>query len=89
MIDLGENTDCRISKRPLLRPKIASKYASEREAKVVYVSSKTPFMSAVKRVQSLLGQVEKRKVQSAVGIEAHLEDRQRRQQGPFSVELVA
>ncbi|KAI9656965.1 MAG: hypothetical protein M1831_004513 [Alyxoria varia] len=54
----------RISKRPLLRPQIASAYAGRDQEKVVYLSSKSPFMSAFKRVQKLLKQVDKRAMQS-------------------------
>ncbi|KAI4717043.1 hypothetical protein E4T48_06738 [Aureobasidium sp. EXF-10727] len=55
----------KVEKRPLLRPPITSQYASADVAKIVYVSTKTPFMSAVKRVQKLLAQAEKRLAQSA------------------------
>ncbi|KAH0281111.1 hypothetical protein KCU91_g480, partial [Aureobasidium melanogenum] len=57
--------DYKVEKRPLLRPPITSQYANADVAKVVYVSTKTPFMSAVKRVQKLLAQAEKRLAQSA------------------------
>lgn len=57
--------DYKVQKRPLLRPPIASPFAGASVQKVVYVSSKMPFMSAVKRVQKLLAQVEKRETQSA------------------------
>ncbi|QIW98399.1 hypothetical protein AMS68_003917 [Peltaster fructicola] len=55
----------KVNKRPLHRPAIPSAYTSSAEAKVVYVSAKTPFMSAVKRVDKLLQLAEKRDVQSA------------------------
>ncbi|GAB7353487.1 hypothetical protein MBLNU459_g3938t1 [Dothideomycetes sp. NU459] len=54
-----------VSKRPLLRPAIPSPYSGSGSQKVVYISSRTPFMSAVKRVQKLLHQVEARAAQSA------------------------
>lgn len=57
--------DYKVEKRPLLRPPITSQYANADVPKVVYVSMKTPFMSAVKRVQKLLAQAEKRLAQSA------------------------
>src|SRR4051812_43443197 len=52
--------DARIEKRPLLHPPIASPYVGRQVQKVVYVSSNTPFISAVKRVRNLLDQVDKR-----------------------------
>ncbi|KAI5204941.1 hypothetical protein AUEXF2481DRAFT_5030 [Aureobasidium subglaciale EXF-2481] len=55
----------KVEKRPLLRAPIASQYASADVPKIVYISTKTPFMSAVKRVQKLLAQAEKRLAQSA------------------------
>lgn len=53
-------TDARVEKRPILRPPIASPYAGASVPKVVYISAKTPFMCAIKRVQKLLGHAEKR-----------------------------
>jgi ribonuclease P/MRP protein subunit POP7 len=53
-----------IQKRPILHAPIASPYAGKDVQKVVYVSSRTPFMSAVKRVKKLLHQVEKRATQN-------------------------
>ncbi|PGH13464.1 hypothetical protein AJ80_06333 [Polytolypa hystricis UAMH7299] len=50
----------RVEKRPILHPPTASPYAGAGTPKVVYVSTKTPFMSAAKRVQKLLRQAEKR-----------------------------
>jgi ribonuclease P/MRP protein subunit POP7 len=58
-------TDYKVEKRPLLRPPITSQYASSQHPKTIYISTKTPFMSAVKRVQKLLLQAEKRSAQSA------------------------
>ncbi|KAI4799144.1 hypothetical protein E4T44_11883 [Aureobasidium sp. EXF-8845] len=57
--------DYKVEKRPLLRPPITSQYASSQHPKIIYVSTKTPFMSAIKRVQKLLLQAEKRSAQSA------------------------
>ena len=54
-----------VSKRPLHRPAIPSPYAGAQQQKVVYVSVKTPFISAVKRVEKLLNLSDKRLVQSA------------------------
>lgn len=54
-----------MSKRPLPRPAISSPYAGPGDLKVVYVSAKTPFLSAVKRVEKLLYLADKRAVQSA------------------------
>lgn len=57
-------TDARIQKRPIPHPPIASPYAGSTTPKTVYISSSTPFMSAVKRVQKLLHQAEKRAMSS-------------------------
>lgn len=56
--------NARVQKRPIIHAPIASPYAGAAVQKVVYVSSKTPFMSAVKRVKKLLLHVEKRATQS-------------------------
>ncbi|KAF1983840.1 hypothetical protein K402DRAFT_157024 [Aulographum hederae CBS 113979] len=56
--------NAKVTKRPLLRPAIPSPHASASSQKVVYVSTRTPFISAVKRVRNLLENVEKRAVQS-------------------------
>ncbi|KAK4965657.1 hypothetical protein LTR66_012096 [Elasticomyces elasticus] len=58
----------RVQKRPLLRPAIPSPYAGASSEKVVYISSRTPFMSAVKRVQKLLSLADKRAVQSQTNL---------------------
>ncbi|KAL2223165.1 Rpp20 subunit of nuclear RNase MRP and P-domain-containing protein [Thermoascus aurantiacus ATCC 26904] len=50
----------RIKKRPIPHPPAASPYAGPSVPKVVYVSTKTPFMSAAKRVQKLLRHAERR-----------------------------
>ncbi|KAK2793967.1 hypothetical protein FQN52_000299 [Onygenales sp. PD_12] len=50
----------RIQKRPIPHPPTASPYAGAKVPKIVYVSTKTPFMSAAKRVQKLLKQAERR-----------------------------
>ncbi|KXL48699.1 hypothetical protein M433DRAFT_152191 [Acidomyces richmondensis BFW] len=55
----------RISKRPLHRPPLCSPYAGASERKTVYVSARTPFLSAVKRVEKLLRLADRRLVQSA------------------------
>ncbi|KAE8144912.1 Rpp20 subunit of nuclear RNase MRP and P-domain-containing protein [Aspergillus avenaceus] len=49
-----------VSKRPIPHPPIATPYAGASVPKTVYVSSRTPFMSAVKRVKKFLVQAEKR-----------------------------
>lgn len=56
--------DARVHKRPLLRPPISSPHASAASQKVVYVSQKTPFVAAVKRVRKLLALADRRVVQS-------------------------
>ncbi|KAL9066517.1 MAG: hypothetical protein Q9161_007492 [Pseudevernia consocians] len=52
--------NARIQKRPMLRPPIPSPYTGADQKKVVYVSTKTPFISAVKRVRKLLDEIDKR-----------------------------
>lgn len=56
----------KIVKRPILRPAIPSPYAGRKEEKIVYVSSKMPFMAAVSRVKYLLKQVKKREMQAVL-----------------------
>ncbi|KAK7537201.1 Rpp20 subunit of nuclear RNase MRP and P-domain-containing protein [Phyllosticta citribraziliensis] len=56
----------KIQKRPLLHPPIASPFRNADTEKVVYVNVRTPFLSAVKRVQKLLSIAEKRAAQSAL-----------------------
>lgn len=55
-----ERADAKVEKRPIPHAPVASPYAGASVPKIVYVSSGTPFMSAVKRVQKLLRQAEKR-----------------------------
>ncbi|RDW72353.1 ribonuclease P subunit p20 family protein [Aspergillus mulundensis] len=50
----------RITKRPIPHAPIASPYAGPSIPKTIYISSSTPYMSAVKRVQKLLRHAEKR-----------------------------
>lgn len=57
--------DAHVTKRPLPRPALSSPYAGPSDPKIVYVSAKTPFLSAVKRVEKLLHLADKRAVQSA------------------------
>jgi ribonuclease P/MRP protein subunit POP7 len=52
-----------IQRRPINHAPVASPFAGARVQKVVYVSSKTPLMSAVKRVKRLLHEIEKRATQ--------------------------
>lgn len=49
-----------IRKRPILHPPIPSPYAGSDKPKIVYISTKTPFISALKRVQKLISLAEKR-----------------------------
>ncbi|KAK7515712.1 Rpp20 subunit of nuclear RNase MRP and P-domain-containing protein [Phyllosticta citriasiana] len=56
----------KIQRRPLLHPPIASPFRNAETEKVVYVNVRTPFLSAVKRVQKLLSIAEKRATQSAL-----------------------
>jgi ribonuclease P/MRP protein subunit POP7 len=48
-----------------MRPAIVSPYASSSAQKIVYVSARTPFMSAIKRVEKLLRLADKRDLQTA------------------------
>ncbi|OJJ51370.1 hypothetical protein ASPZODRAFT_138471 [Penicilliopsis zonata CBS 506.65] len=57
----------RIQKRPIPHAPVASPYAGANVPKIVYVSSNSPFMSVVKRVQKLLRQAEKRAT-SSIGL---------------------
>lgn len=52
-----------IQRRPLNHAPVASPYADASVQKVVYVSSKTPIMAAVKRVKKLLSHIERRAMQ--------------------------
>ncbi|KAL4980439.1 Rpp20 subunit of nuclear RNase MRP and P-domain-containing protein [Aspergillus desertorum] len=54
----------RITKRPIPHPPVSSPYAGPSIPKTIYVSSSTPYMSAVKRVQKLLLHAEKRAITS-------------------------
>ncbi|KAL2868581.1 ribonuclease P subunit p20 family protein [Aspergillus lucknowensis] len=49
-----------VHKRPIPHPPTASPYAGASTPKTIYISSSTPYMSAVKRVQKLLRLAEKR-----------------------------
>jgi ribonuclease P/MRP protein subunit POP7 len=60
MTDWLDYTDAKVEKRPIPHAPVASPYAGASVPKIVYVSSSTPFMSAVKRIQKLLLQAEKR-----------------------------
>ncbi|KAK5114214.1 hypothetical protein LTR85_010279 [Meristemomyces frigidus] len=57
--------NAKVTKRPLFRPAIPSPYAGASQQKVVYVSARTPFLSAIKRVEKLLHLSDRRLVQSA------------------------
>jgi len=74
-----ELADAKVEKRPIPHAPVASPYAGPSVPKIVYVSSKTPFMSAVKRVQKLLRQAEKR---ATAGIS--LEDTQKTEKQKFA-----
>ncbi|KAH8423320.1 ribonuclease P subunit p20 family protein [Aspergillus melleus] len=67
----------RVQKRPIPHAPIASPYAGSNVPKTVYVSTKSPFMSAVKRVQKLLRQAEKRATASVELSNSKVRDRQR------------
>ncbi|MCJ1474547.1 hypothetical protein MMC13_003205 [Lambiella insularis] len=52
--------NARIEKRPILHPAIPSPYTNASQPKIIYVSSKTPFISVVKRVRKHLALIDKR-----------------------------
>ncbi|KAF2397309.1 hypothetical protein EJ06DRAFT_558888 [Trichodelitschia bisporula] len=56
--------NAKITKTPLARRPIPSPLAGPSSPKIVYVSGRTPFMSAVKRIRSLLHSAEARRTQS-------------------------
>ncbi|PKY06570.1 hypothetical protein P168DRAFT_325428 [Aspergillus campestris IBT 28561] len=67
----------RIQKRPIPHPPIASPYAGSSIPKTVYVSTSSPFMASVKRVQKLLRQAEKRATASVDLANARKRNQQR------------
>jgi ribonuclease P/MRP protein subunit POP7 len=69
--ELMLEADARITKRPLFRPAIPSPHSSSASQKVVYVSQKTPFVAALKRVRKLLELTDRRAVQSKVDMRPH------------------
>lgn len=72
--------DARVEKRPLLRPAIASPHAGSQAQKIVYIGTKTPFLSAVKRVEKLLHLADKRLVQGATKLAKDGQGRRRRRE---------
>lgn len=69
--------DFKISKRPLHRPAIPSPHNSKDQQKVIYISTKTPFLSAVKRAEKILHLSEKRLEQSATTLTNNKKDSKR------------
>ena len=61
----------------MLRPPIPSPYTGADQQKVVYVSTKTPFISAVKRVRKLLEEITKRSMGKTDLINGKGSDRQK------------
>ena len=59
-------TGAKVHKRALIHAPIPSPYSGKQDQKVIYMSSKTPIMSAFKRVKHLLVHVDKREMQSAL-----------------------
>ena len=70
--------DAKVEKRPLMRPPLPSPYAGAESQKTIYVGTRTPFMSAAKRVEKLLKLSDKRLVQSATKIAQNDAKRKRR-----------
>lgn len=60
-----------------MHPPISSPYAGADHPKVVYISAKTPFISAVKRVRKLLSLVEKRSLGKVDLINGKDDDKQK------------
>ncbi|MCJ1370227.1 hypothetical protein MMC20_001439 [Loxospora ochrophaea] len=69
--------NARIRKRPMLHPPIPSPYTGANQPKVIYVSTKTPFVSAVKRVRKLLSLIEKRSYKSDNLVDGKGSDKQK------------
>ncbi|KAL3477758.1 Rpp20 subunit of nuclear RNase MRP and P-domain-containing protein [Aspergillus californicus] len=69
----------KVSKRPIPHPPVSSPYAGPSVPKTIYISTSTPYMSAVKRVQKLLQHSEKRATAS-VGTSANNKPRSTQQQ---------
>ncbi len=74
-----------MNKRALLQPPLASPYAGRNQPKVVYISTKTPFLSAVKRVEKLLRLSEGRFLQSATTIAKNDQLKRKRKGGPDEI----
>lgn len=75
------SSDARIHKRPIPHAPIASPYAGPSTPKTIYISSSTPYMSAVKRVQKLLRHAEKRATASVSAAVAGKSKQQKRTYG--------
>ncbi|KAK3172541.1 hypothetical protein OEA41_005863 [Lepraria neglecta] len=71
----GPNT--RIQKRPILHPSIPSPYTSASQQKILYISPRTPFISAVKRVRKLLSLVDERATPKISLVNSKMSDRQK------------
>lgn len=69
--------DARIQKRPILHPPIPSPYNGADQKKIVYVSTKTPFVSAVKRVRKLLDEIDKRSMSKINLVDGKGSDKQK------------
>ncbi|KAF6222967.1 hypothetical protein HO133_001018 [Letharia lupina] len=69
--------NARIEKRPIFRPPIPSPYTGADQKKVIYVSTKMPFISAVKRVRKLLGEIDKRSMGKVDLVEGRGSDKQK------------
>ena len=61
----------------MLRPPIPSPYTGADQQKIVYVSTKTPFISAVKRVRKLLEEITKRSMRKIDLINGKGSDKQK------------
>ncbi|KAF2482149.1 Rpp20 subunit of nuclear RNase MRP and P-domain-containing protein [Neohortaea acidophila] len=78
-----------VHKRPLLHPPLPSQYSNAHHPKVVYISTKTPFLSAVKRVEKLLRLSDKRLIQSATTLAKQNSGKRKRGGAPDEILEIA
>jgi ribonuclease P/MRP protein subunit POP7 len=76
MLKLPQNAT--VQKRPIIHSEVASPYAGVGVQKAVYISSKSPFMSTVKRVKKLLLHIEKRATQNVKLVERGTKEEMRK-----------
>ncbi|KAL2037898.1 hypothetical protein N7G274_009373 [Stereocaulon virgatum] len=69
--------NARIQKRPLLHPSLPSPYTSASHQKTIYISPRTPFISAVKRVRKLLSHIDERATPKTSLVNSKMSDKQK------------